>query len=193
AEKLYVQDLGVRLIDQEQIDIENIVSGLTKRKQKVPADNPEVAHSMPGMLSAQQLKVLEGLSGAEFDESWLTVLSRHLAFGTEMAERIIGDGKHEPTARLAREMIKNQRNTIKEIAQLLDGSPDRQGGCPPGDTRPARLASVASRGPARARHQLALLTRRDEPGRRHELRLHVRCLRVGQRFPGADRSDPDPR
>ncbi|HLU72411.1 MAG TPA: DUF305 domain-containing protein [Nonomuraea sp.] len=120
AEKLYVQDLGVRLIDQEQIDIEKMVSWLTEWKQKVPADNPEVAHSMPGMLSAQQLKVLEGLSGAEFDESWLTVLSRHLAFGTEMAERIIGDGKHEPTARLAREMIKNQRNTIKEIAQLLD-------------------------------------------------------------------------
>lgn len=119
AEKLYVQDIGGRLIDVEQIDIDKMVSWLKAWKQQVPPDDAEIAHSMPGMLSAQQIKVLEGLSGAEFDQSWLTVLSRHLAAGTEMAEKVLGQGRHEPTARLAREMIKNQRATIAEIAELL--------------------------------------------------------------------------
>ncbi|MFC5820189.1 DUF305 domain-containing protein [Nonomuraea harbinensis] len=119
ADNLYVQDLGGRLIALEQADIDKMASWLREWKRKVPPDDAKVAHSMPGMLSAEQIKVLEGMSGAEFDKSWLTVLSRHLASGTEMAEKVLDQGRHQPTLRLAKEMIKNQRATIAEIAGLL--------------------------------------------------------------------------
>ena len=71
------------------------------------------------MLSAEQVEVLEGMSGAEFDKSWLTVLSRHLANGVEMAETVRKQGTHQPTLKLAEEMIGNQRATISEIAEQL--------------------------------------------------------------------------
>ncbi|MFG1941514.1 DUF305 domain-containing protein [Nonomuraea sp. NPDC048826] len=119
AHNLYVHDLGVRLIAVERADIEKMTAWLRAWKRQVPPDDAKAAHAMPGMLSAEQIEVLKGLSGAEFDKSWLTVLSRHLAAGIEMAESVLEKGTHEPTLRLARETITSQRATIAEIAQLL--------------------------------------------------------------------------
>jgi uncharacterized protein (DUF305 family) len=119
ARHLYVGDLGVRLAAIERSDIDKMAAWLRAWKQQVPPDDPEAAHAMPGMLSADRFRTLESLSGEEFDRSWLTAMSRHLASGTEMAEKVLEKGRHQPTLSLAREMIKNQRATIAEIAELL--------------------------------------------------------------------------
>ncbi|MGI5268798.1 DUF305 domain-containing protein [Nonomuraea sp. CA-218870] len=119
AHNLYVQELGMKLIAVEQADIDALASWLRGWRRQVPPNDAKAAHAMPGMVSAEQLGVLEGLSGAAFDESWLPVLSRHLASGVEMAERVLAQGTHRPTLRLADEMIVNQRATIAEIAELL--------------------------------------------------------------------------
>lgn len=119
AGSAYVRRLGARLAASEREDIALMESWLRSWRMPVPDDDPEQAHAMPGMISAEQLETLEELSGAEFDRAWLTLLSRHLGNGVEMAETVKAQGTHEPTVKLATELITAQRATIAEIAGRL--------------------------------------------------------------------------
>ncbi|WP_336208561.1 DUF305 domain-containing protein [Nonomuraea sp. LPB2021202275-12-8] len=115
----YVWKLSEDLIHDERADITLMTTWLRSWKKQVPAENAASTHSMPGMLSAQQISTLGRQSGAEFDRSWLTTLSRHLGHGVEMAQTVQSRGKHAPTADLAGRLITEQRAKIAEIAAHL--------------------------------------------------------------------------
>ncbi|MEU8244647.1 DUF305 domain-containing protein [Nonomuraea sp. NPDC048916] len=115
----YVRKLGEKLIIDERADIELMESWLRSWQAQVPPEDADYGHAMPGMISAAQISVLEGQSGAEFDRTWLTLLARHLDSGVEMAQAVQTMGTHKPTADLAGKLITEQKATIAEIVKRL--------------------------------------------------------------------------
>lgn len=116
----YVLTVSEHLIDDERTEIRQMSAWLNAWKKPIPEENAKSTHSMPGMLSQQQMSTMARQSGDEFDRTWLTLLSTHLGHGIVMVETVQGKGQHKPTLDLAGKLINGQRQQIAEIATHLD-------------------------------------------------------------------------
>lgn len=116
----YVMTVSEHLIDDERTEIRQMTKWLQSWKAQVPQENAKSTHSMPGMLSQQQMATMARQSGAEFDRTWLTLLSTHLGHGIVMVESVQAKGEHQPTLDLAGKLLTGQRQQIAEIATHLD-------------------------------------------------------------------------
>ena len=59
-----------------------------------PAPSATMSHSMPGLMTSQQMTELTGLSGAAFDKMWLQMMVEHHQGAITMA----GDEQYKPRA-----------------------------------------------------------------------------------------------
>jgi uncharacterized protein (DUF305 family) len=75
--------------------------------------------SMNGMMSDEQMGMLEAASGAEFDQLFLTMMREHHAGAITMAEQELEMGEFPEAQELAQEIIDAQRGEIEEIDRLL--------------------------------------------------------------------------
>jgi uncharacterized protein (DUF305 family) len=116
----YVLTVSEHLIDDERTEIRQMSAWLKAWNKPIPEENAKSTHSMPGMLSQQQMATMARQSGDEFDRTWLTLLSTHLGHGIVMVENVQGKGRHQPTLDLAGKLINGQRQQIAEIATHLD-------------------------------------------------------------------------
>ena len=76
---------------------------------------------MQGMMSPEEMTALDELTGAEFDETWLTMMIRHHEGAIAMAETVLEDGEDQGVADLAQAIIDGQQAEIDEMTALLDG------------------------------------------------------------------------
>ncbi|MEN3533886.1 DUF305 domain-containing protein [Microbispora sp. ZYX-F-249] len=83
----------------------------------MPMDHMD--HGMPGMMSAEDMRKLEGLKGAEFDKAFLTMMIQHHEGAITMAKEEQGAGVHEPAKQMADSIIPGQSAEISTMKKLL--------------------------------------------------------------------------
>ncbi|WP_433659099.1 DUF305 domain-containing protein [Nocardia sp. CA-128927] len=76
-------------------------------------------HTMPGMMSADQMTALQAASGPDFDRQWLTMMIEHHTGAVAMAETELADGTNAESKTLARTIIDNQRAEIDTMRGML--------------------------------------------------------------------------
>jgi uncharacterized protein (DUF305 family) len=75
---------------------------------------------MPGMMTSEQMDELEGASGPEFEDMWLTMMIEHHEGAIEMAQDEQEDGAFGPATELAEAIERSQQAEIDHMEELLD-------------------------------------------------------------------------
>ena len=75
--------------------------------------------SMPGMMTAEDMKMLEQAKGAEFDKMWLEMMIKHHEGAVAMAKTELEKGSNADAKKLAQEIIDAQQKEITEMQDLL--------------------------------------------------------------------------
>jgi uncharacterized protein (DUF305 family) len=127
------EDLSPQLVDLlEQIrttqtqEAELMTDWLEDWEQPVP-NNPRshggmegsVDHDMPGMMSEDELGMLEDAEGAAFEEMWLEMMIEHHEGAIEMAQAEAADGEFADTVDLAEQVATTQAAEIERMEKLL--------------------------------------------------------------------------
>ncbi|MCF4120977.1 DUF305 domain-containing protein [Antribacter sp. KLBMP9083] len=121
-----IKDLAERIAGAQQPEIDLMTGWLTSWGE----DLEGMDHSgmdmggmdMDGMDQAEAMAMLGGLSGAEFDEHFLHLMTAHHQGAIEMSQAEIEDGVNEEATTLAQTIIDAQTQEINEMAELA-GSP----------------------------------------------------------------------
>ena len=77
---------------------------------------------MPGMMSAEQMNTLTGLSGTGFDQMWLQMMIDHHAGAIDMSNTELRDGTNPDAKKLAQAIIANQQAEITQMRGMLGQS-----------------------------------------------------------------------
>ncbi|MCL8251683.1 DUF305 domain-containing protein [Aeromicrobium fastidiosum] len=84
----------------------------------VPSDH--AGHDMgDGMMSDSDMTGLAQLSGAAFDQEWLTLMIEHHEGAVAMARTELADGRDARAQKLARQVIADQQREIATMKGLL--------------------------------------------------------------------------
>jgi uncharacterized protein (DUF305 family) len=75
--------------------------------------------NMPGMMSAEQMTSLEGLSGVEFDRMWLQMMIDHHTGAIDMSNTELRDGSNPDAKKMAQAIIANQEAEITQMRGML--------------------------------------------------------------------------
>lgn len=113
-----------RKIDISQRDeIAMMKAWLEERGQAVPGDAHVHAMSMPGMLSAAQMRQLEAARGEEFERLFLTFMIQHHRGALRMVDELFaarGAGQDPDIFRFATDVDADQRDEIFVMQGMLD-------------------------------------------------------------------------
>lgn len=96
------------------------IASLLKQFGK-PAPSADMGHmtGMPGMASTEQLAVLAGKSGTDFDKMFLTLMIAHHTGAIDMGTREQSEGKNADVQKLAETIVTAQRTEIDKMNTLL--------------------------------------------------------------------------
>ncbi|MEV1204090.1 DUF305 domain-containing protein [Microbispora rosea] len=83
----------------------------------MPMDHMD--HGMPGMMSGEDMKKLEGLKGAAFDKAFLTMMIQHHEGAITMAKEEREAGVYEPARQMADSIMTSQSAEISTMKKLL--------------------------------------------------------------------------
>ncbi|MGI5156596.1 DUF305 domain-containing protein [Microbispora sp. CA-102843] len=115
-----VARLARRIEAAQAPEIQTMSGWLTAWGERVPGESPAPAHhAMPGMMSAEDMRRLEGLSGRAFDRAFLTMMIRHHEGAVAMARDELRAGVYEPARRMAASIVSSQSAEIREMKGLL--------------------------------------------------------------------------
>src|SRR3546814_13162538 len=81
-----------------------------------------------GLMSDEDMSMLESASGAEFDRLFLEMMVRHHSGAIDMAEEELRDGQHPGALEMAQEIKDTQEAEVAEMEAL----PAELGSCWPG-------------------------------------------------------------
>ncbi|UJW28236.1 DUF305 domain-containing protein [Saccharothrix sp. AJ9571] len=112
-----VKETAQEISATEAAEIEQMAGWLRSWNVEIPAGGSHAGHTMPGMLTLQDIAALENAKGAEFDQMWLTTLAKHLREGIAMAKNVQLTGAHPETKALAQKIVEGQEAKIAEITQ----------------------------------------------------------------------------
>jgi uncharacterized protein (DUF305 family) len=76
--------------------------------------------SMPGMMTADQMDDMAAMTGADFDQMWLTMMIAHHAGAVSQSETVKVDGSNAEVLLLADQIIEAQQAEIIEMKALLE-------------------------------------------------------------------------
>jgi uncharacterized protein (DUF305 family) len=117
-----VLDLATRIKAGQDPEIAQMTTWLKDWDQPMAMDMSD-GHGMDGMdgmLSADEMKELAALRGAEFDTAWMEGMIRHHEGAITMAEDVAAKGKQPKVKTLAEQIVAAQRAEIDEMRALLD-------------------------------------------------------------------------
>lgn len=86
-----------------------------------PAPSTTMAHSMPGLMTPQQMTALEGLSGTAFDKMWLQMMVEHHQGAVDMAQDELKSGTNSDVKAMAQAIITAQQGEIAKMQGMLAG------------------------------------------------------------------------
>ncbi len=84
-----------------------------------PAPSATMSHSMPGLMTPQQMTELTGLSGAAFDKMWLQMMVEHHQGAITMANDELKNGTNADAKKMAEAIIAAQQGEIVTMNGML--------------------------------------------------------------------------
>jgi uncharacterized protein (DUF305 family) len=87
-----------------------------------PSVSGHTGMDMPGIMSAEQMNTLTGLSGAAFDRMWLQMMIDHHTGAIDMSNTELRDGTNPDAKKLADAIIANQQAEIAQMRGMLGQS-----------------------------------------------------------------------
>ncbi len=75
--------------------------------------------ALPGMMSEQDLGTMMGMSGAQFDTTWLTMMTAHHQGAVAMSQTELANGTNMQAKKLATDIITAQQGEITKMATML--------------------------------------------------------------------------
>ena len=125
-----VRTLAARIINAQQDEIANMTQWLRDRRQPVPEIHPTAMHAMhhgghdtmPGMLTAAQMKELEVARGAEFDRLFLRLMIQHHRGAVTMVQQLFdtpGAAQDQGVFKIASDVNVDQTTEIARMSQML--------------------------------------------------------------------------
>lgn len=116
-----VLDLAKRVEGAQDPEIQKMNAWL--KAWGAPTSMPGMDHgSMPGMsgmMSAEDMKMLEQSKGAAFDKMWLDMMIKHHEGAVAMAKTELQKGSNADAKKLAQDIIDAQQKEITEMQDLL--------------------------------------------------------------------------
>ena len=123
AETPEVVSLAERIAAAQGPEIEQMSAWLTAWGEETsPSEHGGMDHGgmdMDGMSQEEMMGELDGLSGAEFDERFLSGMIAHHQGAVEMAEAELDEGENAEALALAEKIIADQQAEIAEMEELL--------------------------------------------------------------------------
>jgi uncharacterized protein (DUF305 family) len=121
AENPEVKDLARHIMNAQDPEIRTMSGWLTGWGKPVPEEmsGMDMSDSMPGMMSDEDMQMLMDSSGADFDRTFLTMMTQHHQGAIEMAKTEQSDGKSADAIALARQIESAQTNEITTMQGLL--------------------------------------------------------------------------
>lgn len=124
AESEAVKDLASRIEAAQDPEIETMEGWLEDWEADEPdTDSDGMAGvddgGMGGMMSEDDMTMLEEAEGAAFDEQFLEMMAEHHRGAIEMAETEIEDGQFSDAVTLAEQIVESQTAEVQEIEELL--------------------------------------------------------------------------
>jgi uncharacterized protein (DUF305 family) len=118
-----VVDLAARVEAAQAPEIATMTDWLTAWGEPMDTSGHDMSTmpSMPGMMSAADMDSLGALSGADFDQQWLTMMVQHHEGAIDMAIAVHDDGSNPDVKVLAQEIVTAQQAEIDEMQTLLQG------------------------------------------------------------------------
>jgi uncharacterized protein (DUF305 family) len=117
-----VLDLATRIKAGQDPEIAQMTTWLKDWDQPMAMDMSD-GHGMDGMdgmLSADEMKELAALRGAEFHTAWMEGMIRHHEGAITMAKEVAAKGELPKVKTLAEQIVAAQRAEIDEMRALLD-------------------------------------------------------------------------
>jgi uncharacterized protein (DUF305 family) len=115
-----VKKLATRIKSAQDPEITKMKAFLTSWKERLTPDSGmNHGDSMSGMLSADAMKKLSSLRGAEFDRAWMSGMIAHHEGAIEMAKEVLKTGKDAAVKTLANLVATAQDSEILEMKKLL--------------------------------------------------------------------------
>ena len=115
-----VKSLATRIKAAQDPEISKMKAFLTSWKERLTPDSSmDHGDMMDGMLSADDIKKLSSLRGAEFDREWMNGMIEHHEGAIEMAKEVLEDGKDTAVKALATAVATAQDSEILEMKELL--------------------------------------------------------------------------
>lgn len=131
-----VRTLAARIINAQQDEIATMQGWLRDRGRPVPevriqgielmVHGAEHALHMPGMLTPEQMRELDGARGAEFDRLFLTYMIQHHRGAVTMVHDLFGTdgaGQDELVFKLASDIQVDQTTEIARMELMLSALP----------------------------------------------------------------------
>ncbi|MFL0288408.1 DUF305 domain-containing protein [Mycobacterium sp. SMC-21] len=84
-----------------------------------PAPSATMSHSMPGLMTPQQMTELTGLSGAAFDKMWLQMMVEHHQGAITMANDELKNGTNADAKAMAQSIVTAQQAEIATMNGML--------------------------------------------------------------------------
>ncbi len=127
-----VENLAMAIREAQVPEVEAMTDWLTAWDEEVPEtslDHSNAGHDMsdmegmddemPGMMTADEMRALEGASDAEFQDLWLEMMIEHHTGAIEMAGAEQNDGEFEEAVALAESIAASQQREIDTMTELL--------------------------------------------------------------------------
>jgi uncharacterized protein (DUF305 family) len=120
ASRSEVKQLAKQIEAAQGPEIATMSGWLTTWNMPVPSDGmSSMDHGMPGMMSADEMKKLEGLSGSAFDKAFLNMMIKHHEGAVSMAKQEQSSGAFAPAKEMAGSIMAGQTAEISTMKQLL--------------------------------------------------------------------------
>lgn len=128
ASSTEVKDLAAKIAAAQQPEIDKMNTWLAAWGANMSSESSMAGmdhgsmsdgSSMTGMMSEADMTALEGMSGAEFDKNFLTMMTAHHTGAISMAEDELKNGKNADALALATSIQVSQQAEVNEMKALL--------------------------------------------------------------------------
>ena len=128
AESPEVKQLASEIEAAQAPEIEQLTSWLEDWDAEVPSDSMghgDMGHGdsgsdMSGMMTGEDMGMLEDANGMDFDRMFLTMMIEHHEGAVAMAETEVADGENPDAIAMAEQIISTQEAEIEQMKGMLD-------------------------------------------------------------------------
>lgn len=127
AESPELKQLASDIEAAQAPEIEQLTGWLEDWGAEAPSDSMDhgdMGHGdsssdMSGMMTAEDMTMLENANGMDFDQMFLTMMIEHHEGAVEMAETQVADGENPEAIAMAEEIISTQEAEIEQMKTML--------------------------------------------------------------------------